>query len=206
MALGSAPTPWRKGKGALAAFLCQGRVEYSHFPEAQHPFLQASWRMGDNSSPQGTKKIAPLLGLLRRTQNFLFCKSQKFNRLAQSKVGCSAPSGRSTITMFYHSLQGLAVFRACLFLGEYPPGNYFIEDLLPLGFVCIPPSQPSESNLQKGLWTARSFVLFFVISAVHESFPYKTCGKLFPAEQSEWRKISQLVFRVLEIVDFYLCF
>lgn len=68
MAVGAAPTPWREGKGALLAFPCQWAVGYSHFPKAQHPFLQASWRVGDNASPQDTKKIAPVLRLLRWTQ------------------------------------------------------------------------------------------------------------------------------------------
>lgn len=93
---------------------------------------------------------APLLGLLRRTQKRLLCRSQRFGGLAQSKVGCSAPARSSTIPCLLpltrpSSVRGLSLF------GEYPPGIDFIEDLLPLGFVRIAPSQPSERSLQKGL-------------------------------------------------------
>lgn len=151
----------------------------------------------------GHQKIVSLLGSAQEGSKAAF--------LYEPKIQGTGPKwGRmlylvesSAVILPMTSEQGLPL------LGENTPGNYFIQALLPLGFVwkLILPSQPSEISLQKGLWIARrSSTLFFAISAVHGSFPYKTYGKLFSAEQFEWREKSQIIFPILKIVEFNLHF
>lgn len=102
MAVGTALTAWRKVKGPLAEFPCQ-QVGIFTFPQSPAPILGGIMERGRQRFTTGHQKIAPLLGLLRWTQKCLFCKSQRFGRLHQSKVGCSVLSGSSsTLTLLYH--------------------------------------------------------------------------------------------------------
>jgi len=134
------------------------------------------------------EKIAPLLGIAQGDPKFISRMSIRFRGLAQHKAGRSAPAESSTRTLLPTPANDQRCNRACLFPGRTLQGivlssPHCQEVLLE---NCIPPSQPSEISLQKVPRIARrSSALFFAISAVHESFPYKTYGKLFSAEQSE---------------------
>lgn len=129
---GSCSYPTETGKGGLGSLSLPAGSGIFTFPQSPAPILAGITEGGRQRFTTGHKKIAHLLGLLRRTQKWLFCKSQRSSRLAQTKVGCSALSGNSTtITLLYHLWQGLAVCGACLFLG-----NTFMK-LFYRGFTAI---------------------------------------------------------------------
>lgn len=144
MAAGAAPAPWG-GRGTLAeaASPHQWAVGCCPLPQAQHPFLLGSWRVGVNNSPQGTKNSSPAWKRSGGSKSFFPVSAKDSGGWPKARQGAqlwlkAAPKPYLSPLPVTSSVTGLASFR-----GRHPR-KLFYPGLTALRFclkiVSFPPS------------------------------------------------------------------
>lgn len=133
------------------------------------------------------QRVAPLLEELRRIQKLISCRSLRLRGLIQSKAGWSAPAESSTITLLITLLMAISVTELASFWGRHSEKLFslVLTDIrFCLNFASLPSSLVRLACGKCPEQPGGILLCFFAISAVHESIPYKTHGKLSSAEQS----------------------